>query len=351
MTATGPEPIETLPQLRGKLQHALAIEFATVPAYLCGWWTVRDPRCPVAMMLQRVVIAEMRHMSIAANVLTALGGTPDVTAAVPRYPAYVPDIWREHTGFLRVDLLPFGGAFLDMGRSVERPAEPPAECGAELFDRFMGARFVAEPPEGAYLLGLCHPSIGAFYRALWEAAERLLPPGPLDDPRVDRQYTHFGADNITVCTRGDVVHLLRDIVDEGEGDGGRMWDENGDLAHYYTFDQIARARYYRPGDRPCEPGGERFPVPSGEMKVVPMTENPTLDKYGSGTPAHARAREFARFYTDMVANLAKGFDGTPDQVDTAIGQMHQMAALAHRVFACPAPHDPGRCAGPTFELL
>ena len=44
-------------------------------------------------MLRVVAVEEMLHLTLAANVLNAVGGTPDLTAPgfVPEYPAYLPD--------------------------------------------------------------------------------------------------------------------------------------------------------------------------------------------------------------------------------------------------------------------
>jgi hypothetical protein len=347
--------------LPGALHDAIRIEFATIPAYLCGWWTIKDPSDPVALRLQRIVVAEMRHMSIVGNVLTALGGTPDIVGAAPRYPCAIPDIWDEGThGYLRVDLLPFGEDYLHMGKAIERPKDLPQTCKKSV-ERAMDRAFLTKLPADMVAIEIKCPSIGTFYKAICKAIAEHYGDGKLPDGgRVERQLRYFGPDNITVRTGKEATSLLMDIVDEGEGDGGRgvdqmVWDENGDLSHYYTFDEISRRKSsqwqaYQKRDKPCLPTGDLFAFPEGDAKVCPMAENPHIKDYRRHPELLADARRFNDFYREMVDNLDAGFRGYPYQVQTAVGQMHQLRILAERIFRHPHPKVPGACAGPTFEI-
>ncbi len=69
------------------------LEHATIPAYLCGYFTLKPgSNKVVADIILGVAIEEMLHMTIAENLLIALGGTPaiDTSAFVPRYPGPCP---------------------------------------------------------------------------------------------------------------------------------------------------------------------------------------------------------------------------------------------------------------------
>jgi rubrerythrin len=64
--------------LRESLQAAIELEFATVPVYLCGMWSIKDQGNPVRGTIRSVVIDEMFHMGLACNMLTTIRGTPEV---------------------------------------------------------------------------------------------------------------------------------------------------------------------------------------------------------------------------------------------------------------------------------
>lgn len=348
-----PDPISQ-GDLKTALQKAMAIEFCTIPAYLSGYWTVRDPYNQAATVIQRILVMEMRHLAIASNVLTAVGGTPDILAAAPvKYPVAVPDISREGTpGYLLVDQNPYGTAFLDTSKSIERPKDLPAACSAA----FLGtttARFftAARLPAEAHVLDLhAYPSIGEFYKAIWEAIERYYGadrPFP-DGAHLERQLRRFGPDDLTVRTSADAIGLLKDIVDEGEGDGGNLWDENGELSHFYAFDELAQERAYLPGDLPCRPTGPAVQVPRGDSQVVPMARNPRRGAYDK--ELLTADEEFSGMYTSMLTDLEFGFTGQPTRVQAAIGKMHQLRVLAEAVFRFPYPPDGTKQAGPTFTV-
>lgn len=358
MTESDPPPIaaEDLPHV---LQKAIGIEFATIPTYLCGWWTIKDPKNPAALLIQRIAIAEMRHLAIAANVLTAIGGSPDIMAAAPaRYPVAVPDISRDgQPGHLLIDQNPYSTAFLHTAKSIERPGKLPDSCSLQDLTDIVAARFflVGDLPEGVHVIDLhTYPSIGAFYKALWEGIKTHYgenTPFP-HGGYVERQYRHFGPDDITVRTSADAIALIKDIVDEGEGDGGnRLWDENGELSHFYAFDELEKERAYVPGDLPCKPQGVLIPVPRGDSQVVPMAKNPQRVDYAEDPELLKAADEFDTMYTAMLVDLQQGFTGRPAHVQAAIGKMHQLRVLAEAVFRYPYPNATQKKAGPTFTVF
>src|SRR5205814_1549988 len=79
----------TLSDLFVHLQNAIKLEHATIPAYLSGLMSIRPgANAAVAEIIHSVVIEEMLHMSIACNILNALGGAPDINVPgfIPGYP-------------------------------------------------------------------------------------------------------------------------------------------------------------------------------------------------------------------------------------------------------------------------
>ena len=83
--STGPGDPERVGRLRDALQHALMLEHATIPAYLCALYSIEDgTNVEAAEIIRSVVMEEMLHMVLVANVLNAVGGEPSVDHAGER---------------------------------------------------------------------------------------------------------------------------------------------------------------------------------------------------------------------------------------------------------------------------
>src|SRR5436190_20980790 len=83
--------ITTPADLQAALQTAMQLEFSTIPPYLCAQWSINSDPSDVANMIQGIVVQEMFHFALAGNMLSAIGGTPDIanSAFVPSYPTNV----------------------------------------------------------------------------------------------------------------------------------------------------------------------------------------------------------------------------------------------------------------------
>ena len=85
--------ITTIEDLRAHLQWALEIEHATIPPYLCALYSIKPGYNREAVeAIASVFIEEMLHMTLAANVLNAIGGAPvlDTPDFIARYPTALP---------------------------------------------------------------------------------------------------------------------------------------------------------------------------------------------------------------------------------------------------------------------
>ena len=70
------------------LQKAIMLEHSTIPPYLTAMFSLRTgTNAPIARQIHEIVIEEMLHMAIAANILIAIGGYPaiNVPEFVPKY--------------------------------------------------------------------------------------------------------------------------------------------------------------------------------------------------------------------------------------------------------------------------
>ena len=79
----------SLADLRAYLQRALELEHATLPPYLCALYSLDPHRNQDAtQVIESVVVEEMLHMTLVANLLNAIGGRPqlDTSRMLPGYP-------------------------------------------------------------------------------------------------------------------------------------------------------------------------------------------------------------------------------------------------------------------------
>ena len=85
--------IATLESLREHLQWAIELEYFTLPPYLCALYSLDSGRNPeAAEVIASVLVEEMLHMTLAANLLNAAGGRPrlDIPEMLPGYPHPLP---------------------------------------------------------------------------------------------------------------------------------------------------------------------------------------------------------------------------------------------------------------------
>ena len=105
--------IATLESLREHLQWAIELEHFTLPPYLCALYSLDAVRNPEASeVVASVLVEEMLHMTLAANLLNAIGGRPrlDTSQMLPVYPRCLPHgVCLPHADrSFEVPLLPFG---------------------------------------------------------------------------------------------------------------------------------------------------------------------------------------------------------------------------------------------------
>ena len=85
--------IVTLEDLREHLQWAIELEHSTLPPYLCALYSLDPERNPEAVeVVGSVFTEEMLHLTLAANILNAVGGRPrlDTPGMLPPHPRRLP---------------------------------------------------------------------------------------------------------------------------------------------------------------------------------------------------------------------------------------------------------------------
>ncbi|XP_070541027.1 uncharacterized protein [Ptychodera flava] len=83
----------SLEELKKNLQIALEFELSTIPPYLTALFSIKkDHNTAVASILRSIVIDEMLHMTLVANILNSICGNPilDDVGVIPKYPSKLP---------------------------------------------------------------------------------------------------------------------------------------------------------------------------------------------------------------------------------------------------------------------
>lgn len=183
-----PESGRGVDWLREALQVAVALELATIPPYLCGWWSVGDRTSHVARLIRRIIGDEMYHMGVVCNLLVAVGGRPRITDAALAYPGPLPGGVREE---VNVYLSGLNRPFVrDVMMAIEAP-EVPLARGANN-----------------------SPGIGHFYDGLLRAFRATAPPLSAGGQLSQR----IGSDVLEPVTDLDGVERAVEIIKEqGEG--------------------------------------------------------------------------------------------------------------------------------------
>jgi CDGSH-type Zn-finger protein len=333
--------IVTLDDLREHLQWAIELEHSTLPPYLCALYSLDPDRNPAAIeVVGSVFTEEMLHLTLAANLLNAVGGRPrlDTPGMLPPHPRRVPHGDRS----LELSLLPFGADALDMFLRIEQPAPPGA------------------PAEGDD-----YRTIGQFYDAIGEGlrylcdrhGEREVFCGDPARQLTEVHFRHTGGRLMAVDDLKSALAALEEIVEQGEGTArGEVWDGDRDVfhpdrdevAHYYRLQELRIGRRYQRGDTPqTGPTGEAVCVDLAS--VQPMRRNPRLADHAPGSAIRTAQEAFNQTYCTLLNLLDEAFNGSPRLLAVAVGSMYTLKAQAQALMRMP--DGAGTTAGPTFEYV
>lgn len=343
--------ITTVERLREYLWVAMQLEHSTLPPYLTALYSIRPGTNSAAYHIIRVVaVEEMLHLTLAANMLNAVGGSADLTAPgfVPDYPASLPD---GETDF-KVSRRRFSREWVQNVLQIERPKEAPDEQ-SRLVHRSArkGRRLAVAPDEPSmqyYSIGEFYAEIGRGFRHLHKEMGDTLFSG---DParQVPKEYFYSGGGTLlTVTDLASAEAAIRLISEQGEGHGGQIYDHQRELAHYYRFEQLMLGRYYLSGDKPGQPTGPDLSVDWDS--AYPIKQDAHLADYPVGSELSDAAVAFNRAYAEFLGLLTKAFAGRPDLLIEAVTVMFRLRDLMTQLVHNPIPGLDGVNAAPTFEI-
>ncbi len=300
--------------LHQHLQTAIELEHSTLPPYLTALYTIKEGTNAKARdVLHSVAIEEMLHLTLAANVLNAVGGRPmlDSPDLLPLHPTPLP----HGDGSVILSLRPFSREAVEGFMAVERP----------------GALEAVAQDEG-------YASIGQFYAAIDEALCRLsaeLGEAALFCGDPERQVTdaiYYGGAGriIEVTDLASARRALREIVEQGEGldhasirDGDKdmFHPERDEIAHYFRFQQLIEGRGFTAGDTP-EGGPSGEPVAVNWAAVHRMRVDPRATDFAVGSREREAVDLFNSAYCTVLQLLERTFNGTPQLLRHATGAMY-----------------------------
>jgi len=239
--------ITSLSDLADAIQVAMQLEFATIPPYLCAQWSINSDPSDVSDLIQDIVVQEMYHFALAGNMLTAIGGTPNIANAdfITHYPTkFLPGGIPQA---LPVDLKPLSQDQLQVFMQIEFPEFPPVGLTAR-----------ASGPT----------TIGAFYDTVYAGFATI-------NPSIDTaaRFVNMG-EAVQIKSVADALEAISRIKGEGEGtqgDPNQPPEDGKQLAHYYVFKEILT------GKTLVNAGGWSFSGPSIQFPTVYDFQQSTLN--------------------------------------------------------------------------
>lgn len=329
--------INSVESLRKHLQIAMEIELSTLPPYMCALYSIPDGcNIEVAGLIRSVLMEEMLHLTLAANLLNAVGGTPVLTGqhVIPHYPTSLPD----GDGSFSVSLQPFGRDAISTFLRIELPT-----------------------PRGTKPSADGYATIGQFYEAVEVGMRKLSRKGELRfDHHPERQITpadyYNGHGNIIMVSSLDTaIEAIHEICDQGEGahhgirEDNQPFDAVGyELAHYYRFMEISVGRRFKRGDTSKSgPTGALLPVDWNAAKN--MVANPRAGWFAPGSPTRLEMDACNQAWIDLLRTLEAAFQGGKQGIVKAVPLMLELKQRAIGLMNIPSGIADTKL-GPSFEL-
>jgi hypothetical protein len=331
-----------LPGLRLCLQSAIELEHSTLPPYLYALYSIKPGmNARISKVMLSVIMEEMLHMSLACNILNAIGGSPEIDKPdfIPRYPGPLPGGVESN---LKVPLSRFTLELVEkVFMVIEEPEDP-----------------LIFPVKAQLLGGETGPpvTIGQFYTGIKQQIVELSKGGAnifTGDPSRQLTRGYHGPGLIGVHDVDSACQAIDTIVEQGEGTQRSPLDPDHELAHYYRYAEILHGRSLVANKTPPPDfayAGD--PIPFDPAGVFDVVTNPSAGGYAPGSAAEINNRSFNYTYTALLKTLHGVFNGHPETLFAAVGLMESLKQLAFAMMSA-IPADPGApvqaTAGPSFE--
>ncbi len=338
MLRLNPQPLSTEDDLRTALQNAIALEHSTIPPYLTALLTLRGTSDSVQYAqseISEVIQEEMLHMTLACNILNAIGGRPMIADAgfIPTYPGPLP---MGVAGDLDVGLRRYSKALIENTfMKIEEPEEilpiPTLPSLADAAPSITIGQFYA----GIRARIAGHPE-------LFTGGAELQVEGHLDG-------------DFPVTDVDTAIKAIDTIVEQGEGTPKSPLDLQHDVAHFYSFQQFSKGMHIvNDGSSPVHFDPDQPIAIDDDADVVAMVDDPPLVTYAA---ADAHAEELSAkadvLYSDMLRLLHRAFNGEGTLVGRAVGKMFGLQSAIEDLLQVKLTDGPfaGQFAGPRFRFV
>jgi hypothetical protein len=315
--------------LRAALQHAVQLEFSTIPPYLCAMWSIRSGDAAYGI-IESVVKQEMLHMGLACNMLVAVDGNPRIED-----PDFVPDYPCELPGHVRPGLyVGLVGLYRELVRDVfmqiEFPENPPVPIQPKMFETSRS-----------------YATIGEFYDAIRDVFRA-------HSPRIsmERQLVSKPVHLNQLSDLPAVLRAIKQIKEQGEGTDQSPFEEDFDpkeLAHYYRFMQIVVGKQIVKGTDGKAHWDDSQPVPFPD--VYPMAMVP------KGGYAPELTRAFNEPFSAVLNLLQGAWQTGGNEGQTKLGDAVKIMQQKLQTPAVALMNEPIQALsgrgnyGPDFRLL
>jgi rubrerythrin len=325
---------KSAPDLWVHLQNAIELEHSTIPPYITAIFSLKSgTNKSIAKLIRSIVIQEMQHMTIASNILIAIGGQPKINenGFIPEYPGPLP----MNVGDLRVGIEAFSIPLVkDVFMAIEEPEHPIPVTAA------------LAPEDEKFA------TIGEFYDAVKDQITKLGPKIFVNKQAPPQVLVsdYFPPDVLFAIAGPEDANRAIDIIKtQGEGTSTEPFSIPGDPAHFYKFGEIAAGKTLKKTETGFS--YDDLPIPFDSSGVFPLRPNCKIADYPDGSQAKIRITQFAYSYSNMLNALHGVFSGNPDKLDAAIGLMYDLRTSAASLMETPDPTKPGFNVGPSFEYV
>ena len=334
---TGIRSAKSAAELHYYLQEAIKLEHSTIPPYLTAMFSLKPGvNHTIAALIHSIVIEEMLHMTIAANILIAIGGTPEINKKgfVPDYPGPLP----MGIGDLIVGIEGFSIPLVQNSfMAIEEPEDP---------------IHIEPPPMLAAAAQPQYATIGQFYDAIQKQIMELGQPifvKKTAPPQVVNNYWFPPTKLFPIIGPESACEAIEIIKTEGEGTSTSPFQSGHDPAHYYKFGEIVNGRRIIRTPTGFAYAGEAVLFdPAGAW---PLKPNCKIADFPVGTQARTRIERFAYSYSTLLNSLQETFNGSPDRLKAAIGMMYDLRVFAVSLMETDAGTGDGSTVGPSYEYV
>jgi rubrerythrin len=320
--------------LKTSLQNAIRLEHATIPPYLTAYYTLSGNTDSVKYargIIRDIIVEEMLHLTLAANILIAVGGSPKLNdpLLVPKYPGPLPMGIGDDDGPapgqpLQVGLEPYSKKLVEtVFMAIEEPEDP-----IEIPDVRAEAVAAGEPT---------FQTIGQFYATVKAAIDNLGGDALFKkaDPALQVLGWFGPTEEIPITDAASAKHAIDVIVQQGEGTPKKPIDLQGDVPHFYRFQELflGKKLVEAPGTDLGIAYDPNQPIVIEAGDVVAMAPNPGLIDLSGDANARARrlSDECDAIYSKLLNALQIAFNGQPNKMGDALGVMFELKNAAEEL--------------------